>query len=95
MIILLEAAWLGILLFVVWILFRAARARPDDAEIRWAARIALAAWSLYAAIRIFSGDTLEMIGRNLSTLAVLLLIALAIGAYVVALGYLRGRAERE
>jgi hypothetical protein len=94
-IILLEAAWLGILLFVVWVLFRAARARPDERGLLWAARGALAAWGLYAAITIFSGDTLEMLGRNVWTIATLLLIALAIFGYGLGLSYLRGRAERE
>lgn len=52
MIILLEAVWLGVLLVVVWILFRAAQARPEDAGIRWAARGALVAWGVYAALTL-------------------------------------------
>jgi len=93
-IILLEAVWLCMLLFVVWILFRAAKARPDDRGILHAARVALGAWGIYAAIRILTGETLALIWQNLSILAGLLLLAAVIFGYVIVISILRERAER-
>lgn len=82
MIILLEAAWLGILLFVVWILFRAARARPDEVGIQWAARGALVAWIVFAARTLID---FEYIANHPWQVATWVLIAAAIAGVV--LGY--------
>ncbi len=93
MIILLELGGIAALAFVVWVLFRAARARPDDKGLRTSARLGLGAWTVFAIWTLvdFSSGWDGVLG-NLKTIGIFLVIACVVCGYVVVLGRLRDKA---
>ena len=89
----LELAGVGALLVVVWVLFRAARARPDEPCMRYAAWGALAAWVVFAILTLIDFDYVrENTGEIGRTGLILAVIAAVILGYRVLLRRLRDRA---
>lgn len=89
----LELAGVLILLLVVWVLFRAARARPDEPSMRYMAWGALAAWAVFAIFTLIDfGYVRENTGEIGQTVLILgIVVALVIG-YRTILVRLRDRA---
>ena len=89
----LELAGVLSLLLVVWVLFRAARARPDEHGLRYAAWGALAAWVAFALVTLIDLDYVRentgAIGQNALIIAIVVAI---IWGYRTILGRLRDRA---
>ncbi|MEL7469953.1 MAG: hypothetical protein AAFN27_15970 [Pseudomonadota bacterium] len=94
MIVLLEIGALAAAGFTVFILFRAAAARPDDAQLRIVARIALGAWIAFAAMLLidFRALAADPLGA-LSNLAALGFFVAVVLGYRYLLGKLKDRAN--
>ncbi len=90
----LELAGVGALLIVVWVLFRAARARPDERSLRYVAWGGLAAWVVFAIVSLidfgYVRDNLGEVGQNI--LIAVIVIAIIMG-YRSILTRLRDRAD--
>ena len=95
MFVLLELAGLAVLASLVWVLFRASRARPEDSGLRTVARLGLAAWVVFAIWTLGAFDTdWSDLTSHAGTLGLLLLLAVAIAGYVWLIGHLRHRGGR-
>ena len=89
----LELGGVLILLLVVWVLFRAARARPDEPSMRYMAWGALAAWVIFAVISLIDfGYVRENTGEIGQTALILGIIAAVVIGYRTILAKLRDRA---
>lgn len=90
----LELAGVCTLLLVVWVLFRAARARPDERGLRYAAWGGLVAWVVFAVTTLidfgYVRDNTGEVGKNL--LIVTIIVGLILG-YRSILSRLRDRAD--
>jgi len=90
-----EIAGLGLLGVVVWVLFRAARERPEETGMRWAAWIGLGGWLAFSAMLLgddlLSGDPVKL---ATNALIAALILAVVMG-YRRILGRLRERAARK
>ena len=87
-----EAAGMAALGGVIWILFRAAKERPDQGGLRTAAYIGLAAWIGYGILLLVDGGAFANplgLARNALILAVILAVPFG---YRRILGILRARA---
>ncbi|MEM9059396.1 MAG: hypothetical protein AAGD13_02955 [Pseudomonadota bacterium] len=94
MIVLLEICALAAIGFMVFVLFRAAAARPDDPQLRAIARIGLAAWVVFAVVLLIDFEALvaDPLGA-LSNLAALGAIVAIILGYRHLLGKVKDRAN--
>lgn len=80
---------------VVWVLYKAAWARPDEPGLRWSARIGLAIWIGFMAFWLinqdgFGEDPLRTLGN---ALIIMVILAVVLG-YRAILGRLKDRAGR-
>ncbi|MEM7057271.1 MAG: hypothetical protein AAF557_06775 [Pseudomonadota bacterium] len=95
MVIVLEIAGLLLAGFVVWVLYQAANARPDDSGLRWTARIGLTAWIGFMALWVISQDGVgEDPLRTLGNVLIVLIILAVVMGYRRILGRLKDRAGR-
>lgn len=89
----LELAGVLSLLLVVWVLFRAARARPDEPSMRYVAWGALAAWVVFAVVTLVDFDYVrENTGEIGQTALIVVIIAGIILGYRSILSRLRDSA---
>lgn len=95
MIVVLEIAGLALVGLVVWVLYRAANARPDDTGLRWAARIGACVWIGFIALWIINLDLIgdDPQGVLINALIVAVILAVVMG-YRAVLGRLKDRAGR-
>ncbi len=95
MVIVLELAGLATFLLVVWVLFRAASARPDERGLRYAAWGALAAWVVFTIWTLVDfGYVQENAGSlGLNALIAVVVIAIVLG-YRALVGRLRDAADK-
>lgn len=95
MIVVLEIAGLAMVGLVVWVLYRAANARPDDTGLRWAARIGASVWIGFIALWVINLDLIgdDPQGALVNALIVALILAVVMG-YRAVLGRLKDRAGR-
>lgn len=94
MIWILELAGVGSLLVVVWVLFRAASARPDERGLRFAAWGGLTAWVVFAIVSLVDfGYVRENTGEIGQTLLIVAIIAGIVMGYRSLLSRLRSRAD--
>ena len=74
----LELSGVLILLLVVWVLFRAARARPDEPSMRYMAWGALAAWVVFAVVTLidfaYVRENMGEIGQTVLIVGILVAI---------------------
>jgi ABC-type Na+ efflux pump permease subunit len=95
MIVILEIVGLALVLFAIWVVFRAAKARPDEAGLKWAARIALGAWVIFAADALIDfGWLWANPGTALGYVAVLAVVVLVILGYRRLLARVQAMANR-
>ncbi|MEM1297931.1 MAG: hypothetical protein AAGH68_01535 [Pseudomonadota bacterium] len=81
------------LLLVVWVLFRAARARPDEHGLRYAAWGALAAWVVFAVMTLIDfGYVRENTGAIGQYALIIAIVAGIVWGYRSILSRLRDRA---
>jgi len=93
MVLLLELMALAALLIVVRVLFRAARARPDERGLRFTAWGALAAWTIFTIVTLVDfGHVRETMDRTGRTLVVAGIAIVVIMGYRAILARLRDRA---
>lgn len=95
MIVVFEIGGLAVLLVVVWVLFRAARARPADSGLKITAWLGIAVWLAFSALLL--GDDLAnsdiwALARN--ALIVTVILGAVLG-YRHVIGILRDRAGRK
>ena len=89
----LELAGVAILLLVVWVLFRAARARPDEPSMRYMAWGALVAWVIFAIFTLVDfGYVRENTGEIGQTGLIIVIVVGIIAGYRAILGKLRDQA---
>ncbi|MFK7942847.1 MAG: hypothetical protein AB8B85_08055 [Paracoccaceae bacterium] len=89
----LELAGVVMLLLVVWVLFRAARARPDEPSMRYVAWGSLIAWVTFAIITLIDfGYVRENTGEIGQTALILAVIGGIFVGYRMILSRLRDRA---
>ena len=71
----LELVGVAALLIIVWVLFRAARARPDERSLRYVAWGGLTAWVVFAIISLvdfaYVRDNTGEVGQGLLIAAIL------------------------
>ena len=94
MIWLLEIAGTACLLVVVWVLFRAANARPDERSLRYVAWGALVVWVVFAIVTLIDfGYVRDNTGEIGQTALIVAIIALVVLGYRHLLARLRDRAK--
>jgi len=95
MIVVLEIAGLALVGFVVWVLYRAANARPDDSGLRWAARIGASVWIGFIALWVINLDLIgdDPQGALINAVIAACVLAIVLG-YRAVLGRLKDRAGR-
>ena len=95
MIVLLEFAGILTIGVFAWVIWRASKARPEDTGLRWAARIAIAAWIAFAAIWALSSKAIldDPGGTAINALIAMAILGVVMG-YRKVLGRLKDRAGR-
>ena len=95
MVVLLELGGILMVGVFAWAIFRAAKARPEDNGLRWAARIAVAAWIAFAILWVVSSKAIvqDPVGTGINVLIAMAIVGVVMG-YRTVLGHLKDRAGR-
>ena len=95
MVVLLELGGILMIGVFAWAIWRAAKARVEDTGLRWAARIAVAAWVAFAILWAVSSKAIleDPIGTGLNVLIAMAILTVVLG-YRKVLGRLKDRADR-
>jgi len=95
MIVVLEIAGLALVGLVVWVLYRAANARPEDSGLRWVARIGVSIWIGFIALWVVNLDLIgdDSQGALINALIASCVLVVVLG-YRAVLGRLKDRAGR-